>query len=114
MNRRWFLATLLLALPSAVRAQDAHSLGIGFAASAAPMEFFGIYWNPAALAFPTTGAWTIATGGSFFDTSNTGQPILRYTSDNAIQSGQDPVNRYQKTMGTFGAKYTSVAGGVIY
>jgi len=115
MNRGWLLATLLLVLPTPLLAQDAHSLGIGYAATAAPMEFFGIYWNPALLALPSAGpAWTVATGGSFFDTSNSNSPILRLTSDNAIQSGIDPINRYQQYLGTFGAKYMSAAGGVIY
>jgi hypothetical protein len=115
MIRRWLLATLLLVLPTPLLAQDAHSLGIGFAATAAPMDYFGIYWNPACLAVPGPGpTWTIATGGSFFDTSNSGTPILRFNNDNAIQSGVDPVNRYQQYLGTFGAKYTTAAGGVIY
>src|ERR1019366_2284604 len=115
MNRRWLLATLLLTLPTPLLAQDAHSLGIGFAATAAPMDYFGVYWNPACLAIPGAGpSWTVATGGSFFDTSNSGSPILRYNTDNAIQSGIDPVNRYQQYLGTFGAKYTTAAGGVIF
>ena len=115
MIRRLSFATLLLVLPTPLLAQDAHSLGIGFAATAARMDYFGVYWNPACLAIPGSGpSWTVATGGSFFDTSNSGSPILRYNTDNAIQSGIDPVNRYQQYLGTFGTKYTTAAGGVIY
>ena len=116
MNHLRLFGALLLFLPAPLWAQEAHSLAIGGAATAAPMDIYGFYWNPALLAIP--GAenvnWAIAAGGSFFDTSNTGSPILRFSSANAVQSSQDPVNRYQQYLGTFAVKYTNAVGGMVY
>ena len=115
MNYRWWLAVSLLIFPPQLKAQDAHSLGISGAGTAAPMELFGFYSNPSLLALPGSGGtWTIGTGGSFFDTSNANSPILRFTQQNAGQSAQDPINRYQQYLGIFGVKYLNVAGGATY
>lgn len=113
---RWLLAAPLLLLPLPLLAQDAHSFAIGGAATAAPMEIYGFYWNPALLALPgAAGAtWAVAAGGSFFDTSNTGSPILRFTPENAAQSPQDPVIRFQQYLGTFAVKYGSATGGTVF
>jgi hypothetical protein len=79
------------------------------------MDLFGIYWNPALIALPGVNAnWTISTGGTFFDTSNSDSPILRFNQQNASQVAQDPVDRFQQYLGTFAVKFSSAAGGVLY
>ena len=117
MNRRriWWILPLIF-LPTPLLAQDAHSLGIGGAAAAAPMEIFGLYWNPAQLALPLTNQpvnpnITIGSGVSAFDTSNTSSPILQF---NPQSSSPDPVKRYQQYLGIFAVKYMTMAGGAVY
>ena len=117
MNQRrlWGILGFLL-LPSSLLAQDAHSLAIGGAATAAPMEVFGLYWNPAQLAMPLTSQTpvpniTIGSGASAFDTSNTSTPILRFDPNS---SSPDPVKRYQQYLGIFAVKYMNFAGGAIF
>ncbi|SRR5579871_3424083 len=117
MFARYLLATLaLMFLVLPLRAQDAHSMGIGGAATAAPMGLFSIYWNPADLAFPdgSPSGWSVGSGFSAFDTSNSGKPIVHFQPGDALGSGQDPVQRYQQYLGLFGVKYFSTAAGVIY
>lgn len=108
------LAFLSLAIP--LQAQDAHSMGIGGAATAAPMGLFGVYWNPSQLAVPdgSPSGWSVGSGFSVFDTSNSGQPIIHFQPSDSLQSSQDPIQRYQQYLGLFGVKYTSTAGGVVY
>lgn len=116
-KQRRFLALLVFAFsPAPLLAQDAHSLGIGGAATAAPMGMFGVYWNPALLALPTQdhSGWGLASGFSAFDTSNTGTPILKFSDANSLQSSADPIQRYQQYNGIFVAKYLTAAGGVDY
>ncbi len=113
--QQWLSAALFLSLAVPLQAQEAHSFGIAGAATAAPMEIYGFYWNPALLAVPGgNNLWSVAAGGSFFDTSNTGSPILRFTPENAALSAQDPVQRYQQYLGSFAVKYSNATGGVIY
>ena len=116
VNRGWLFAAPLLFLPVPLFAQEAHSMAIGGAATSAPMEIYGFFWNPAILAVPGTAntTWAVATGGSFFDTSNTGSAIFRFNPDNAAQSAQDPVNRYQQYLGTFAVKYANAVGGFVF
>ena len=90
-------------------------MGIGGATASAPMDVFGIVWNPALIALPgSSTAWTLGSGFSAFDTSNSNSPILRFTPSSALQSGVDPVNRYQDYEGLFTARYLSGACGVIF
>ncbi len=93
-------------------------MAIGGAATAAPMGAFGLYWNPALLAIPEVGTnlgtWTVASGFSAFDTSNTNTPILKLTDDIALQSGANPFKRLQQYEGLFVAKYMNMAGGVYW
>jgi hypothetical protein len=98
-----------------LQAQDAHSMAIGGAATSAPMDVFGVVWNPALISLPgAPGPWTLGTGFSAFDTSNTNTPILRLTQDSALQAGTDPINRYQDYQGLFTVRYFSMAGGVLF
>lgn len=103
-------------LPVPAFAQDAHSQAIAAAAAGAPMDYFGIYWNPAimALSAGSPKAWTVASGGSYFDTSNSGSAILRFDSDAAAQSSQDPVNHFQQYLGIFGVQNGGLAGGMLF
>ncbi len=114
--RRIWVVLALLSPAFPLHAQDAQSMGIGGAATAAPMGIFGLYWNPSQLALPTGSAsgWSVASGFSAFDTSNTGLPILHFQPSDALQSSQDPVERYQQYLGLFAAKYFGGAGGVIW
>ncbi len=115
LRRFWVILALLSpALP--LHAQDARSMGVGGAATAAPMGIFGLYWNPSQLALPSGSAsgWSVASGFSAFDTSNTGLPILHFQPSDALQSSQDPVERYQQYLGLFAAKYFGGAGGVLW
>ena len=115
--KKILLLTLALASLSAqvIQAQDAHSMAIGGAATSAPMDVFGVVWNPALISLPgAPGPWTIGTGFSAFDTSNTNTPILRLTQDSALQSGTDPINRYQDYEGLFTVRYFTMAGGVLF
>jgi len=116
MNKRLlWLFLVLIFFPSALRAQDARGMAIGYAVSAAPLGIFGLYWNPALEAVPDGGgSWDIASGFSAFDTSNTNSAILRFSPANSIQSGQDPVQRLQEYSGLFGVQYGSLSFGVIY
>lgn len=116
MNKRHlWLYFILILLPAAVRAQDARGMAIGYATSAAPLGIFGIYWNPALEAVPGgSGSWTIGSGFSAFDTNNTNTPILRFNQTNAIQSGQDPVQRFYDYSGIFAVQYGSLSFGVVY
>jgi len=119
MNHRRFLAILaFLFCPLPLLAQEAQSMGMGGATTAAPMEIFGLYWNPALLALPYNTQpptpWTVASGFSFYDTSNSGKAILRFNADEAMASSQDPIHRFQQLLGIFGVKYEKVAGGVVY
>src|SRR5258708_28430154 len=106
-----FLAASLL-LPVSSWAQDAHSMAIGNAGSAAPMGIFGLYWNPALEALPDGGIWGIASGFSAFDTSNAGSPILRFDQTSASQSSADPILRSYQYSGIFGVRYSSFSFGV--
>lgn len=114
-HRLWVILALF-SIPMALRAQDAHSLGIGGAATAAPMGIFGIYWNPSLLAIPdgSKSGWSLASGFSAFDTSNSGLPIVHFNPDQALQSTQDPIQRAQEYLGLFTLKYFSAAGGMVY
>jgi hypothetical protein len=116
MNKRHLLlAAVFLSLPLTTRAQDARAMAVGYAATAAPLGIFGIYWNPALEAVPQgNSTWNIAGGFSAFDTSNTGTPILRYSQSNAMQSGQDPVQRYQDYSGLFAIRYGGLSFGAVY
>jgi hypothetical protein len=117
MNPSWLLAILAFScLPSSLLAQDARSMGIGGAATAVPMNLFGIFWNPASLAVPdgAKSGWTVGSGFSAFDSSNIGSPILQFNSQNAMQSSQDPVNRGQQYLWLTGVKNMNVGGGVLY
>jgi hypothetical protein len=107
-------ALFLLTLP--LQAQEAHSMAIGGAATAAPMGIFGIYWNPSMLGVPdgSPSGWSIGSGFSAFDTSNSGQPILHFQPSDGLQSTQDPIQRYQQYLGIFAVKYYGTAGGVVY
>jgi hypothetical protein len=109
---------LLLTAPGSLLAQEAHSFGIGMATTAAPMEIFGLYWNPAHLAMPVGGdpppSWTIGSGYSIFDTSNADSPIMQFTPENAHKSSRNPVERLQQQTGIFGVKYLSAGGGMLY
>ena len=90
-------------------------MAIGYATSAAPLGIFGLYWNPALEAVPQgNGNWNIGTGFSAFDTSNINSPILRFSPSNAMQSGQDPVQRYQDYSGLFAVQYGGLSFGVVY
>jgi len=112
--RLWLFLTIIL-FPALVRAQDARGMAIGYATSAAPLGIFGLYWNPALEAVPQgNGNWNIGTGFSAFDTSNINSPILRFSPSNAMQSGQDPVQRYQDYSGLFAVQYGGLSFGVIY
>jgi len=108
------LAFSLVAIP--LHAQDAHSMAIGGAATAAPMGLFGIYWNPSILAEPdgSPSGWSVGSGFSAFDTSNSGKPIIHFQPGDALGTGQDPIQRYQQYLGLFGVKYMSTEGGVVY
>jgi hypothetical protein len=114
MNRRRLLPLLLLLLPARLLAQDAHSMAIGGAATAAPMGIFSMIWNPSQLALPDTSSWTVASGYSAFDTSNSGVAIFHFTPQDALGASQDPIQRFQQYQGLFAVKYTSAAGGVLY
>lgn len=114
MNTKPFLALLvLLLLPAILRAQDARGMAVGGAATAAPLGIFGLYWNPALEAIDSS-TWTLASGYSAFNTSNTNSAILRFTPTAAQQSGQDPVSQYQQYAGSFEAKYSNFTFGVFY
>jgi len=90
-------------------------MGIGGATTSAPMDVFGTVWNPALIALPGSPTpWTLGTGFSAFDTSNSNSPILKLTPDVALQSGVDPVNRYQDYTGLFTVRYMSEAGGIMF
>ncbi|HJT23486.1 MAG TPA: hypothetical protein VJ873_02865, partial [bacterium] len=117
MFSRRLLATLaFMSLTVSLRAQDAHSMAIGGAATAAPMGLFGIYWNPAILAVPDSApsGWDVGSGFSAFDTSNSGKPIVHFQPSDALGSSQDPIQRFQQYLGLFGVKYFSTEGGVVY
>jgi hypothetical protein len=116
MKKFLLLALMIRALaPGGAWAQDAHSMGIGGATTSAPMDVFGVVWNPALIALPGGPApWTLGTGFSAFDTSNSNSPILRFNQDAALQSGIDPVNRYQDYTGLFTVRYTTGAGSVLF
>jgi hypothetical protein len=116
MNKHRLLLFLTFILfPTALRAQDARGMAIGYATSAAPLGIFGLYWNPALEAVPQGGgSWNIGTGFSAFDTSNINSSILRFSPSNAMQSGQDPVQRYQDYSGLFAVQYGGLSFGVVY
>jgi hypothetical protein len=114
MNRRLLLPLLLLLLPARLLAQDAHNLAIGGASVAAPMGIFGMVWNPSQIALPDVSAWTVASGFSAFDTSNTGLPIVHFTPEQALGNSEDPIQRFQQYQGIFGVKYLTFSGGVLY
>lgn len=116
MKKHLFLFLALGTLvPHVSLGQDAHSMAIGGATAAAPMDAFGTVWNPALIALPGSAArWTLASGFSAFDTSNNNTPILRLTQDTALNSGVDPVNRYQDYEGLFTVRYLTGAGGVLF
>jgi hypothetical protein len=115
--RRIAVTLWLLTAPGALLAQEAHSFGIGMAATAAPMDVFGLYWNPAQLALPAGNpppAWTIGSGFSVFDTSNANSPIMQFNQENARKSSRDPIDRLQQQTGIFGVRYLSAGGGLLY
>ena len=116
MNKHRLLLFLALILfPTALGAQDARGMAIGYATSAAPLGIFGLYWNPALEAAPQGGgSWNIGTGFSAFDTSNINSSILRFSPLNAMQSGQDPVQRYQDYSGLFAVQYGGLSFGAVY
>jgi hypothetical protein len=109
--------TLLFA-PSLSLAQDARSFAVGGTAAASPNGVFGMEWNPALLSLPlgdnTSTSWSIGSGYSIFDTTNSNSPVLRFNSQAAMQSTADPVLRYQQIQGLFGVQYLSYAGGILY
>jgi len=114
-KHRLLLFLALILFPTALRAQDARGMAIGYATSAAPLGIFGLYWNPALEAVPQGGgSWNIGTGFSAFDTSNINSSILRFSPSNAMQSGQDPVQRYQDYSGLFAVQYAGLSFGVVY
>lgn len=114
MNWRRLLPLLLLLLPVRLLAQDAHSLSIGDAATAAPMGIFSMVWNPSQLAEADISAWTLASGFSAFDTSNSDLAIAHFNPEDALGLSQDPIQRYQQYQGIFGIKYLTFGGGVLY
>jgi hypothetical protein len=116
MNKRnLLLLAILLSLPLSARAQDARAMAVGYAATAAPLGIFGVYWNPALEAVPQgNSVWNVAAGFSAFDTSNTGTPILRFSPSNAMQSGQDPVQRFQDYSGLFAVRYGDLSFAVVH
>ena len=115
-RRHLWVFLALFSIPLALRAQDAHSLGIGGTATASPLGIFGIYWNPSLLAVPdgSKSGWSLASGFSAFDTSNSGLPIVHFDPDQARQSSQDPIQRSQESLGLFTVKYFGAAGGLVY
>jgi hypothetical protein len=117
--KRWTgILLTLLCTPSLALAQDARSFAVGGAAAASPNGVFGMEWNPALLALPlgdnTVAYWSIGSGYSIFDTTNSNSPILRFNTQAAMQSTADPVSRYQQIQGIFGVQYLSYAGGILY
>lgn len=88
-------------------------MGIGNAATAAPMGIFGLFWNPA-LEAVQDGTWCVASGFSALDTSNIASPILQYSEANAAQSQADPIHRVYHYSGVFGVKYTTLSFGALY
>jgi hypothetical protein len=117
MNLRRLWAILALcSLPAVLSAQDARSFALGGSATALPMDIFGLYLNPADLAWPsaTKSGWTVASGFSAFDSSNTDGPILQFNNQNAMASTQDPIIQAQQYLGIFGVRFQSFGGGVLY
>src|SRR5581483_565646 len=112
---RLFAALLSLSLPLRAVAQEAHSQAIGGAASAAPLGIFSLVWNPSMLTMPdsTDSLWSIGSGFTAYDSSNTGVPILHYVPENGLGAG-DPVLRSQDYQGIFAVKYLSMAGAIIH
>jgi hypothetical protein len=114
--RRLLVLLACLSFPVSLWAQDGHSLGIGGTTAAAPMGIFGVYWNPSMIAVPdgSRSGWSVASGFSAFDTNNAGQPVIHFNPDDALQSSQDPIKRYQQYLGLFVARYLTAAGGLVY
>lgn len=114
--RRLWVLLACLSFPASLWSQDAHSLGIGGTTAAAPMGIFGVYWNPSMLGVPdgSRSGWSVASGFSAFDTSNAGIPVIHFNPDDARQSSQDPIHRYQQYLGLFAVKYLMAAGGLVY
>ncbi|MGH7738808.1 MAG: hypothetical protein ACREL1_01560 [bacterium] len=113
-SKQWMGLLLLLTLPSLALAQDARSFAIGGAAAGGSNGPFSIYWNPAGLS-PSQGnsnAWSLSVGYSGFNTSNSDSPILRFNSQAALNSNQDPVSQFLQDQGLVAVQYLSYGGGV--
>ncbi len=102
--------------PSLSPAQDARSFAIGGAAVGGSNGPFSVYWNPAGLALPGPAgvAWSVSTGYSAFNTSNSNSPILRFNSQAALASSQDPISQSLQDLGLVAVQYMSYGGGVLY
>jgi hypothetical protein len=111
-----FLALLWFPLP--LTAQDARSMGMGFATVAVPMGLYGIVWNPSFLGMPAPDgraeAWTVGAGFSALDANNTGTPILQYDDKEALDSDKSPARRGLDNQGVVAIRFINTAGGVVY
>jgi hypothetical protein len=114
--KQWTGILLLSTTPSLLLAQDARSFAIGGAAVGGSNGPFSIYWNPAGLSTPggnTTG-WSVSSGFSAFNTSNSNSPILRFNSQAALASGQDPTAQSLQDLGLVAVQYLAYGGGILY
>ena len=114
--KQWTGLLLFLTTPSLSLAQDARSFAIGGAAVGGSNGPFSVYWNPAGLALPgAPGAgWSLSTGYSAFNTSNSNSPILRFNSQAALGSSQDPISQSLQDLGMVAVQYMDYGGGVLY
>ncbi|HVZ80362.1 MAG TPA: hypothetical protein VHE12_06100 [bacterium] len=116
MKKQHLYAALFLCLPLPLLGQEAHSQAIGGATSAAPMGVFSPIWNPAFLVIPDDNnmAWSVGSGFTAYDTSNTNNAILHFVPDDARGGSEDPVLRSQDYEGIFSVRYQAMAGAVHY
>lgn len=116
MKKQHLFAALLLCLPFRLFGQEAHSQAIGGATSAAPMGIFSLVWNPAFLIIPDSPDknWSVGSGFTAYDTSNSGEPILHFVPDNGRGSSTDPILRSQAYEGLLSVRYSTADGGVLY
>jgi hypothetical protein len=117
MNWKQWTGILLLSMtPSLSLAQDARSFAIGGAAVSGSNGPFSIFWNPAGLSIPggNTIAWSVSSGYSAFNTSNSNSPILRFNSQAALGSSQDPISQSLQDLGLIAVQYLAYGGGVLY
>jgi hypothetical protein len=107
------LLPVFLSLPAF--GQDARSLGMGLCGSGLDWGPTALIWNPAALQFsiPESG-WALSTGGTAFDSTNTGGSALDYNMDEAAQSTADPIKKRQSYQGLAALQMRSMAGGLLY